>query len=571
MARIFDFLSKKYLKRAKSDDPAYSFAWSAALAFRNDKKLASYRDYLLSKFELSEEQLDGKYAGIALYSEITPNWGIAIELLIDAAANLDIPAQFISLAKLNESAAKLLFLNLKLLEEVEKYGRAMDHNDIVSSLNADKDILEGLPQGLSQDRFKEVIQLNRTERNHFYVQHNIDSKLRFIIEFTLISISDADDLAEPAVEEYHLLWASDKEEHNIELGVKLKLLESTLLMLDGVKSTGMQVNIMCLSSLLSVEHHPKAVSFIICAILARSRYIAAKYDDEFFVEKHFLEGSSKGQFLNNGAVFGSVLNAADRGLIVQAYKYMDKLDHSEVSNAVFCCEITTSAPVIDFLVDWATHFMSVDQEETARLVLDSLSRISQSLTDHQLVDGSFKGSDLWSDDTDQGSSGFSVPFREYMEKHNAKVHILLGSEAESTESHIEVCVSHPDDMLEIYRHKPLSQVWRLFIEGYYGESKYHMGFLEYSVARCVDGMWLMNACSRNECLDGVTQLDVDSHRLDDDQAQAVFDHGSLEAAQEFRYNRIVAASSSFDGKMSWRTAGGKLYDAVIAAGARPIL
>ena len=571
MAKILDFLNKKYLTRTKSDDPAYSFAWSAALAFRNDKRLASYRDYLLSEFELREDQLDGKYAGIALYSEIAPNWEAAVDLMIDAAAKLNIPKQFRSLAKINESASKLLFLNLKFLEEVEKYGRVIDHKDLVRSPNEDKGISEGLPQGLSQDYFQEVIQLNKFERNQFYMHHDVDSEFRFIIEFTLISISDEDDLAEPVVGEYQLLWASDKEEHNLELGAKLKLLETLVVMLDSVKSTGIQVNIMCLASLLAVEHHPEAVSLIISTIVARSGYIATKYDDEYFVEKYFLEGSSKRQFRNNGAVFGSILNVADRGLIVHAYKYMDKLDHTEIRTAVFCCEITTSAPVIDFLVDWASHFKSADQDETARLIIDVLSRISQSLTDHYLVDGTFKAADLWSGDTDQGSSGISLPFREYMEKHDAKIRILLGSEAENTESHIEVCISHPDDTLEIYRDKELSQVWRLCIEGYWKEDEYHMGYVEYSVARCVDGMWLMNACSRHGCLDDVTQVDIESDQLNDEQAQAIFNHGSLKAAQEFRYNRIVAASSSFDSNLNWRSAADKLYNAVILAGAMPVL
>ena len=164
----------------------------------------------------------------------------------------------------------------------------------------------------------------------------------------------------------------------------------------------------------------------------------------------------------------------------------------------------------------------------------------------------------------------SVRFIEYMEKHKAKINTILGSEVESSNHQIEVCVSHPDDVLEIYRNKELAQVWRLFIEGYWGQDEYHMGFIEYSVARCVDGMWLMNACSRYECLDNVTRAEVDENQLTADQAQAIFDHGSLEAAQQFRYNRLVAASSAFEGQMNSRLAGEKLYEAVIAAGGNEI-
>ena len=59
--RILDFLSKKYLKRSKSDDPAYNFGWTAALSARNDTNLKPYRDYLLSVFDLPEEQLDARF------------------------------------------------------------------------------------------------------------------------------------------------------------------------------------------------------------------------------------------------------------------------------------------------------------------------------------------------------------------------------------------------------------------------------------------------------------------------------------------------------------------------------
>jgi len=97
-----------------------------------------------------------------------------------------------------------------------------------------------------------------------------------------------------------------------------------------------------------------------------------------------------------------------------------------------------------------------------------------------------------------------------------------------------------------------------------------MGYIEYSVARSVGGMWLMNACSRYECLDNVTQTDLDKNQLTDDQSQAIFDHGSLEVAQQFRYNRIVAVSSAFEGHMNWRLVGEKLYQAVIAAGGKKI-
>lgn len=573
MVKILDFLSKIYSKRAKSDDPTYSFLWSSALAFRNDRELASYRNYLLSELKLPEEELDARYAAETLHSEMNPNWEASVDLIIGTAQKVGIAEEFISLAKVNSSAAKLLSVHFKLLGEVEKFGGVIAYRGIVRSLNETVDNSEGLSTSLSQDQLLEILKLSRTERHQYYVEHEVDNKTRFLIEFTFLSISDDEDLVGPTVEEYHLLWANDEqvEECQSEPIEKLELLKLLVDLLDRIKSSRDHVNIMCLSSLLVAENEPKAVDFIISTILKRSRYIAVENDDELFVEKYLLERLFTGQFWNNGAVFGSILKVADRRLITQAYKYVERLDHNEVHNAVYCCEITTSAPVVDFLIDWATYFKSVGQEDTMNLVVDVLRCIYQRLTGHDLIDGSFKDADLWSDDNNQITARFSVPFIEYMEKHKAKVNAILGSEVESSNHQIEVCVSDPDDALEIYRDKELAQVWRLFIEGYWGEGEYHMGFIEYSVARCADGMWLMNACSRYECLDNVTQTEVDENQLTADQAQAIFDHGSLEEAQQFRYNRLVAASFALKGQMHWRLAGDKLYNAVIVAGGKTVL
>lgn len=572
MVKILDFLSKMYLKRAKSSDPAYSLGWSSALAFRNDKSLASYRNHVLSEFELSEEELDARYAAETLHSEMDPIWDASVEAMISTAEEVGIADAYISLAKGNPSAAKLLSVHFKMLGEVEKYGKVIAYKDISRGLSESANGPEELSKGLSKEQLVEILQLSRTERHHYYVEHEVNSEMRFLIEFSLISISDDDDLVGPAVEEYHLLWTSDeKESPQSEALEKLELLKMLVHMFDILKSSGQHVNIMSLASLLVVEHEPEAVDFLVSNILKRSGYIALENDDELFVEKYLLGRLFTKQFWNDGAVFGSILKIADRRLITQFYKLIDRLEHDEVHNAVYCCEITTSAPVVDFLVDWATHFKNVGKKETMSLVVDAISRISQRLIGHDLTDGSFKDADLWSDDIDQSTNGFNVPFVDYMEKHKTKVDAILGSEGESSNYQIEVCVSHPDDALEIYRNKELAQGWRLFIEGIWGQDEYHSGFIEYSVARCVDGMWLMNACSRYECLDNITQAEVDENKLTPDQAQAIFDHGSLESAQQFRYNRLVAASFAFEGQMNWRLAGDKLYEAVIAAGGKEIL
>ena len=133
MAKILDFLSRLYSRRAKSDDPAYNLGWSAALAFRNDKNLSSYRNFVLAEFGLSEEELDGRYAAETLRSEINPNWNTTLELIIDAAERVGIEEEFISLAKENSSAAKLLWVHFKLLGEIEKYGKVVPVQEVIRS------------------------------------------------------------------------------------------------------------------------------------------------------------------------------------------------------------------------------------------------------------------------------------------------------------------------------------------------------------------------------------------------------------------------------------------------------
>lgn len=425
MVKVLDFLNKMYSKRAKSDDPAYSLGWSSALAFRNDKSLSPYRTYLLSEFGLPEEELDARYAAETLHSEMNPNWAISVDIKIGAAEKVGIAEEFISLAKGNPSAAKLLSVHFKMLDEVEKYGQVIAYQDIIRSQSENADDPKELSKGVTQDQLIEILQLSRTERHHYYAENTIDSKTRFLTEFLLVSISDEDGLVEAVVEEYHLLWNSDEErEPQSETFEKLELLKMLVQVLDSAKSSGQHVNIMSLASLLVAEHEPEAVDLIVSNILNRSGYIAVTNDDELFVEKYLLGSLFTKQFWNDGAVFGSILKIADRRLITQFYKYIDRLEHDEVHNAVYCCQMTKSAPAVDFLVDWATHLKSVGKAETMGLVVDAISHISQRLTGHDLIDGSFKDADLWSDEANQSTTGFNVSFEDYMEKHKFKVNQL---------------------------------------------------------------------------------------------------------------------------------------------------
>ena len=347
---------------------------------------------MLSVFDLPEEQLDARFGAEALHSEMNPNWDVSVDLIIGAADKIGIPLEFISLAKENSNAAKLLSVHFKLLSEIEKHGRVIDYNEVARSFNEEPSAPEEqLVPGLTQAQVVEILGLSRESRHQYYAEWDVDTDVRFIIEFSLISISDADDLIKPVVDEYELVWSNySHQSREPDSDAKLKLLNMLLGMLDRIKSSGQHPNIMCLGGLLSTEADPDVVAFITNSILERCRYIAVEYSDDFYVEKYLLEAASNGQFVNNGAVFGSVIRTADRRLINHAYKYTDQLDQSAVSNAVYCCVTTTSAPVIDFLVDWATHYNTCEQYDRVEIVVDALGHISKRLTTHNLIDGSFK-------------------------------------------------------------------------------------------------------------------------------------------------------------------------------------
>ena len=137
---------------------------------------------------------------------------------------------------------------------------------------------------------------------------------------------------------------------------------------------------------------------------------------------------------------------------------------------------------------------------------------------------------------------------------------------------IKLCIDYPDDALEVYRKLTDDGAWVDLIDGYWGDDTYHNGYREYSVAKNADGIWLLNSCDRYEYLDDVTEEDLEEGSfLNDDQLQAIFDHGSLKAAQDMRYNRIVAVGIGFSSSYNWEIAGNKLYKAVVDAGGKEII
>ena len=134
---------------------------------------------------------------------------------------------------------------------------------------------------------------------------------------------------------------------------------------------------------------------------------------------------------------------------------------------------------------------------------------------------------------------------------------------------IKICVDQPDDELEVYRSDNLEVDWSYLVEGYWGEDTYHNGFICYTAAKTSNGNWLLDATSRNACLDDLTQEDIDEGEfINDDQAQAIHDFRGLEAAQSHTYSRIVAVGLGLpDGPYIAE----KLYKAVVEGGGKEII
>lgn len=144
----------------------------------------------------------------------------------------------------------------------------------------------------------------------------------------------------------------------------------------------------------------------------------------------------------------------------------------------------------------------------------------------------------------------------------------LGHPRRSTPE-IKICVDQPDDELEVYRSDDLEVDWSYLVEGYWGEDTYHNGFICYTAAKTSNGIWLLDATSRNACLDDLTQEDIDEGEfINDDQAQAIHDFGGLEPAQRHTYSRIAAVGLGLpDGPYI----ADKLYKAVVEGGGKEII
>ena len=134
---------------------------------------------------------------------------------------------------------------------------------------------------------------------------------------------------------------------------------------------------------------------------------------------------------------------------------------------------------------------------------------------------------------------------------------------------ILTCTGSPDDELEAYRQHVSENRWELAMSGYWRETVYHSGYIAYYVQETSPGTWVMNGVERNAELDGVTEEDVEEGCLNDDQIQAMWGM-TLEAAQNLRYERIVAVLLDAPAGLSSKEAATHLYRAVRAAGGKII-
>lgn len=122
-----------------------------------------------------------------------------------------------------------------------------------------------------------------------------------------------------------------------------------------------------------------------------------------------------------------------------------------------------------------------------------------------------------------------------------------------------------EDALEHFRAKVDRESWTLVVEGNWSESPAHSGFYTYSVGRTGEGQWVLNQCDRHGFLDDVTEEDVESGALNDDQLQAIWNR-SLEEAQAERWDVICAVWMDPPSGLPAEEAGWRLYEAFVDRG-----
>jgi hypothetical protein len=123
--------------------------------------------------------------------------------------------------------------------------------------------------------------------------------------------------------------------------------------------------------------------------------------------------------------------------------------------------------------------------------------------------------------------------------------------------------------LERYAPSLTRKGWELALAGYWRQTIYHSGYIEYYVRRHSARVWTLKSIERNRDLDGVTDEEVERGALNDDQRQAMWGM-TLEEGQRQEWQEIVAAWTNAPAGTSPLEAARVLYDAVRASSGKVI-
>lgn len=118
-----------------------------------------------------------------------------------------------------------------------------------------------------------------------------------------------------------------------------------------------------------------------------------------------------------------------------------------------------------------------------------------------------------------------------------------------------------DSGLDRYLREPEGGTWERVLGGYWRQDIYHGGWVEYYVRNAAPGTWVLKSSQRSEILDDLTEEDVEAGRLNDDQAQALWDT-TLEEARNSVFEQVVAVIVGAPETFTARDAARELYRTV---------
>jgi hypothetical protein len=423
MSRVVDFLTRKYMKKAQSEEALTNTAYNHAAAFRNDPRLTTHREYLLKHYGIDQEDLDLRYAGEMVRHQMGDNWHVSSEDVFNAAKSNNLDYEFIQLAHNYYPGLALLAVHLKLLDEIKIHGHVYDYKKLIRELEV------GINEEKKEDTFDpewifETLQLSRDKRISRYEENNTSLVNQFFVETQLLAISDSNnEQFEGHIERYDTLRKS-LESKGDSISTKLDLVNYVVTLLDHSKSMKYDVNLMVLGVWLYGEHEQEVVALVINLMLARSLYME-KTEEEQFLQKFLIKALNSGEFWNRGAVYGAILASADRRLINQFYANINLITEDELPSMLNCIEQTTSAPTIDFLVDFAMHLYKLNRIKCCYSTLQSLTKIEKNLTGKDITDGTFQIKDEWDEESNNEISGAKISFDEYFSKYSQTFNDLM--------------------------------------------------------------------------------------------------------------------------------------------------